>query len=52
MVFSKNVQDDTRKEVMATWGCRGVTQYEKYLSLPPIVGKAKKKAFSKIKTKM
>lgn len=45
MVFSKKVKEDVKEEVMTTWGCRGITQYEKYLGLPPIVGRSRKNDF-------
>lgn len=46
MVFNKKVKEDVKEEVMTTWGCRSITQYDKYLGLPLIVGRSRKKAFS------
>lgn len=28
MIFSRNVKKNVKEEIMAIWGCRGVTQYE------------------------
>lgn len=39
IVFSRNVQTSVKVVIMAFWGCRGTTQYGKYLSLPPMVGR-------------
>lgn len=52
MVFSRNVSDKDKADISALWGCRVTKQYEKYLDLPPMIGRSKKKAFSKIKTKV
>lgn len=51
MVLSKNVQENVKDEIMAIWGCRGVVQYEKYLSISHIVGRSRKNVFSNIKNK-
>lgn len=37
---------------MDFWGVQKFHQYEKYLGLPPLVGRAKTKAFSDIKHKV
>lgn len=52
MVFSKNSPNLVRSEVMALWSHGAIRQYEKYIRLPPMVGKAKKKAFFEIKDKV
>lgn len=52
IIFSKNVKEDVKEEVLVIWGCRGVAQYEKCLGLPPIVGRSRKNALFDIKTKL
>lgn len=52
MIFSKNTPSHTRIEEMALWSNEILQQYEKYLGLPSIIGKAKRNAFLKIKDKM
>lgn len=49
VLFSKNTLSHTRTEVMALWTNGILQQYERYLGLPPIIGRDKRKAFSKIK---
>lgn len=49
MVFSKNVKAKIKEKIMSIWGGSNVQQYEKYLGLPPMVGKAKSNGFSGIK---
>lgn len=49
MVFSHNVQGRVKDEISVLWRTRGSHQYEKYLGLPPIIGRSKRWAFSKIK---
>lgn len=38
MIFSQNINDDVKKEILAIWGCKGAAQYEKYLGLPLLLG--------------
>ncbi|XP_042973001.1 uncharacterized protein LOC122304803 [Carya illinoinensis] len=52
MTFSSNVPTNMRESIMAMWGGSMVQQYEKYLGLPPIVGKAKSVAFAEIKNRL
>lgn len=52
MIFSQNVKDNIRDEVLSMWGCRATQQYQKYLSLPTIIGRSRKKALSEIKAKL
>lgn len=52
MVFSKNVPHSQEEEIMDFWGIQHYHQYEKYLRLPPMVGKRKKKTFSDLKHKV
>lgn len=51
MVFSKNVKRDVKEEIMARWGYWD-TKYEKYLGLPRLIGRSKKKSISDIKIKL
>lgn len=50
ITFSQNIRREVKDKVMAQWGYRAIQQYKKYLGLPPIVCKSKKRAFSKIKS--
>ncbi|KAF5454906.1 hypothetical protein F2P56_024537 [Juglans regia] len=52
MVFSRNVSEDKQKEIMDLWGSTQGHQYERYLGLPPMVGKSKNHAFADIKHKV
>ena len=46
---SKNRKKDIQKFVKDTFGAQIVKQHEKYLGLPPVVGRGKKKALNRIK---
>ena len=46
---SKNRKKDIQKFVKDTFGAQIVKQHEKYLGLPLVVGRGKKKAFNRIK---
>ncbi|XP_041011508.1 uncharacterized protein LOC121255312 [Juglans microcarpa x Juglans regia] len=48
MVFSKNVDKDLQTEIMQLWGGSSTQQYEKYLGLPPMVGRSKQRAFLRV----
>ncbi|XP_041009451.1 uncharacterized protein LOC121253512 [Juglans microcarpa x Juglans regia] len=52
MVFSKNVLDQQQQEILRFWGVNRHHQYERYLGLPPVVGKGEKKTFSDLKHKV
>ncbi|KAF5451602.1 hypothetical protein F2P56_026695 [Juglans regia] len=52
MVFSKNVDEGLKTEIMQLWGGSSTQQYEKYLGLPPMVGRSKQRAFSGIKHRL
>lgn len=52
MLYSRNVKENLRAEIMCMWGGSNVQQYERYLGLPPIVGRSKQKAFSGIKQRL
>lgn len=48
MVFSRNTPTHIRYEVIALWSNGTLQQYEKYLGLPFIIGRAKRKALLEI----
>ncbi|XP_042962749.1 uncharacterized protein LOC122297028 [Carya illinoinensis] len=52
MVFSKNVDEVVRANIMAMWGGSNTQHFEKYLGLPPMVGRSKQRAFADIKQKL
>lgn len=41
MVFSSNVSSKVQSQIFQMWGVERVEQYEKYLGLPPMVGRSK-----------
>lgn len=41
MVFSGNVSREVREEIKMLWGNSEIQQYERYLGLPPIVGRSR-----------
>ncbi|KAJ0095077.1 hypothetical protein Patl1_15891 [Pistacia atlantica] len=49
MVFSGNVPRGVQEGIKELWGNSYVQQYEKYLGLPPIVGRSRANAFRSIK---
>ena len=49
LFFSKNTRADIQSGVKDMFGAQIVQQHEKYLGLPPMVGREKKKAFNRIK---
>lgn len=49
MVFSKNVCPIKKKKIMEFWGVHNHQQYDKYLGLPPMTDREKKKPFFDIK---
>ena len=49
LYFSKNASGDVKNYVKEKLGARVVQHHEKYLELPPLVGKGKRKAFNRIK---
>ena len=52
LFFSHNTQHDCRQRIMALFGTSPTTQFEKYLGLPPVIGKSKKSAFNGIKDRV
>ncbi|KAL0016440.1 hypothetical protein SO802_003509 [Lithocarpus litseifolius] len=49
LFFSKNTSGEIQNFVKETFGAQIVQQHERYLGLPPMVGRGKKKAFNRIK---
>ena len=49
LYFSKNTSREIKEYVKEKFGARVVQHHEKYLGLPPLVGKGKRKAFNQIK---
>ncbi|XP_065615736.1 uncharacterized protein LOC136061642 [Quercus suber] len=49
LFFSKNTNRGVQVEVKQLFGAQIIQHHEKYLGLPPLVGKGKRKAFSRIK---
>lgn len=52
MVLSMNVPIGKQEKIMSLWGVTQVQQYEKYLALPPMIGRSKSQAFLEIKHKV
>ena len=42
----------TRDDIVDFFGTSPTTKFEKYLGLPPVIGRAKKKAFQEIKDRV
>jgi hypothetical protein len=49
LFFSKNTVQDTREAIIAMFGTSQSTQFEKYLGLPLMLGRSKKRSFNDIK---
>ena len=49
LYFSKNTRRDVQDQVKQKFGAEIVRRHEKYLGLPPLVGRGKRKAFNWIK---
>lgn len=49
LFFSKNTSSDTQEEVKTMFGAQVIKQHERYLGLPSLVGRGKRKAFNRIK---
>ncbi|KAF5475998.1 hypothetical protein F2P56_007746 [Juglans regia] len=52
MVFSQNTEVANKRAIMELWGNSQVQHYDKYLGLPPLIGKSKMTAFVEIKHKV
>ena len=48
LFFSKNTSEEVKEEVRDMFRARIIHQHERYLGLPPLVGRGKKKAFHRI----
>nr|XP_023876772.1 uncharacterized protein LOC111989214 [Quercus suber] len=49
LFFSKNTKRETQDQVKQIFEAHVIQHHEKYLGLPPLVGKGKRKAFNRIK---
>ena len=49
LFFSKNTSMDIQERAKETFGAQIIQQHEKYLGLPLLMGRSKKKAFNQIK---
>ncbi|KAK9997239.1 hypothetical protein SO802_021925 [Lithocarpus litseifolius] len=49
LFFSKNTKSEVQDQVKQIFGAQVIQHHEKYLGLPPLVGKGKRKAFNRIK---
>ena len=49
LFFSKNTRREVQEAVKDMFGAEIIHQHERYLGLPPLVGRGKKKAFNRIK---
>ena len=52
LFYSKNTPVKRRSVLTALFGTSHITQFEKYLGLPPIMGSSKKRAFNDIKDRI
>lgn len=52
MVFSNNIGERDKENIQTIWRIKGQQHYEKYLGLPPTIGRSKKMAFADIEAKM
>ena len=49
LFFSKNTCSEFKEMAKETFGAQIIHQHEKYLGLPPLIGRSKKNAFNRIK---
>ena len=49
LFFSKNTESERREAIKGMLGAQIIQQHKKYLGLPPLIGKGKRKSFNKIK---
>lgn len=52
MVFSLNISDSLQAELSTLWNSSTTLQYDKYLGLPPLIGKAKNRTFLDITSRV
>lgn len=50
MTFSQNVPNTLQTEIQNLWGVHTTKQHDRYLGLPAVTGKSRKRAFGKIKS--
>ena len=50
--FSYNTLPNIRNSIFSSFSTSISTQFEKYLGLPPVVGRVKKRAFNEIKNRV
>ena len=50
--FSKNTPKEVQKQVKQKFGAQIIRHHEKYLGLPPLIRKGKRKAFNRIKDRV
>lgn len=51
LFFNKNTSREIQDQVKNMFGAQIIQHHERYLGLPPIVGKGKRQAFGRIKTR-
>ena len=52
LFFSRNTSQDRRSHLLQFFGSSPSTQFGKYLGLPPIIGRSKRRAFNEIKDRI
>jgi hypothetical protein len=52
LFFSHNTSPERRSQIISLFGTSHTTQFKKYLGLPPIIGRSKKRAFNTLKDRI
>ncbi len=52
LFFSSNTPEATKQEIQNVLGVQSMNQLEKYLGLPPLIGRSKRKVFDEIKNRI
>jgi hypothetical protein len=52
LFFNSNTSKHMKEVIQSMMGARGTNQLEKYLGLPPIIGRSKRRAFEEIKNQV
>ena len=52
LFFSKNTPQGCQDIILHLFGTSATTQFEKYLGLPPVIGRAKKRTFNELKDRV
>jgi hypothetical protein len=52
LFFSQNASPNVKPTILNIFGTSPTTQFEKYLGLPPFIGRSKKQAFFEIKDRI